>query len=52
MPIRQPTLPELQSVSQPLVLTIMRVFLEVIVSVEQGQMDQGVVGDHVAVAAV
>ena len=50
MPNRQPTLPALQSVSQPAVLTIASRSWKSVVAVERRQDDQGVVGNHVAVA--
>ncbi len=52
MPIRQPAFPELQSVSQPQVLTIESVFWKSSSAVEQPEHDDAVVGDHVAVARV
>ena len=52
IPIRQPTLPELQSVSQPQVLMIFMVSEKSSSPCIREMNNQGVVGHHMAVAAV
>ena len=52
IPIRQPTLPELQSVSQPCGVHDRHRLVEIAARIDQGEQDQGVIGHDMAIARI